>query len=166
MPFPWKRTLSIMRGPKMYKWNEKAKRYQWFNGKAYFVSRDTVLAWADTSISKTGAIADTLASLVSSGNISPADWYGMMQRHIKDEVIRQYVTGIGGRSQMTPSDWGSVGATVKDQYNYLKGFYETLKDGNLTEGRSGQGPECISIRPARPLKKRLEKSLKSGGRMR
>lgn len=118
-----------------YKWNPNANRYMWFNGKTYFVSRATVLAWVDSSLRATGSVADTLAGLVANNQIAPADWYDLMRQHIKDEYIRQYITAIGGRSNMTQSDWGKIGAMIKEQYNYLKGFLDLIRGGNLTEGQ-------------------------------
>jgi len=118
-----------------YKWNPKANRYMWFNGKTYFVSRTTVLAWVDKSIASTGAVADTLANLVSSGRLAPVDWNVLMRQHIKDEYIRQYITAVGGRANMTKADWGRMGGMLKEQYGYLDGFYKQVQGGNLTEGQ-------------------------------
>jgi hypothetical protein len=118
-----------------YKWNPKANRYQWFNGSAYFVPKTQVMAWVDQSLAATGVSTDTLAELLSSGSLSPTDWKARMQLHIKDEYTRQYITGIGGRQNMTPSDWGRVGRMLRDQYGYLDGFAKDVATKNLTEGQ-------------------------------
>lgn len=118
-----------------YKWNPGAKRYQWFNGRTYFVSRATVLEWVDKSLKASGSAVDLLSNLVANGNISPNDWMPLMRQYIKDEYIRQYITAIGGRSNMTQSDWGRIGSMLKEQYKYLSGFQAQIAGGNLTEGQ-------------------------------
>lgn len=118
-----------------YKWNPNANRYQWVNGRSYFVSSKTVINWIESSLQSTGAIADTLASMVYNLQISPKDWNTLMRQHIKDETIRQYITAIGGRQNMNQSDWGKIGAMVKEQYGYFDGFYKLVQGGNLTEGQ-------------------------------
>lgn len=119
----------------MYKWNPKANRYQWFNGSARFVSRETVMAWVDKSLAATGATSDMLGSMAYNGEIAPRDWAERMRTQIKDEIVRQYITGIGGRQNMTQSDWGRVGTIIKDQYKYFRGFAAQVAEGTLTEGQ-------------------------------
>ena len=118
-----------------YKWNPKAQRYQWFNGKARFVSREEVMNWIYSSLRATSTVTDTLAKLVKDQIIAPRDWYEMMKQNIKDEYIRQYITGIGGRANMKAADWGRIGAMVKEQYGWLTGFYQQIKDGKLSEAQ-------------------------------
>lgn len=118
-----------------YKWNPKASRYQWFNGSAYFVAKSTVMQWVDQSLAITGVSTDTLGALVANGSLSPVDWNIRMRQFIKDEYIRQYVTGIGGRANMTPSDWGRIGNMLKYQYNRLDNFQNDIMTKQLTEGQ-------------------------------
>ena len=88
------------------------------------VSRTQVLEWVNISLGQSTSVTDTLASFVGgdSPTLSPADWRLAMRQEIKDEYIRQYLTGVGGRDQMTPARWGQVGGMLSDQYRYLDGF--------------------------------------------
>ncbi len=116
-------------------WNPRSNRYTWLNGSARFLSRDSVMAWVEQLIDAGGGAADTLANLIAGGKLNATDWLDRMRESIKDAYIQQYLLGIGGRNQMTPSDWGSVGGMLKEQYGWLKGFYEEVLSGNLSEAQ-------------------------------
>lgn len=100
-----------------------------------FVPRRTVLRYADMAVTAGQDAADVLANLVSTGQISPADWFELMQQEIKSTFIQEAILGKGGRSSMTPSDWGSVGRQLRDQYAYLEGFREDIENGVLSEAQ-------------------------------
>lgn len=117
----------------MYYWDELIGRYRDERGR--FVSKETVYQWVNKSIQISGDIVSTLSSYVYDGTISVTDWMGAMQREIKDEYIRQYLSFVGGRQAMTQSDWGRVGGMLTEQYKYLKGFARDIASGNLTEAQ-------------------------------
>lgn len=115
-----------------WKWNETAARY--YNTETgRFLSRAEALGYVDESIKATSSATDLLASYVSDGMIAPTDWHDLMKREIKNEYIREYILGKGGRAQMTQVDWGSIGGMLKEQYGYLDGFAELVASGDLSE---------------------------------
>lgn len=116
-------------------WNAGAARYQWRNGRAVFLARDTVLDYVQETIRQTGNATDVLAQLVSDGMLSPGDWRAMMRQYIKDEYIRQGVLGRGGRAQMAAEDWGSIGGMLKREYRYLDAFTDEVATGELSEAQ-------------------------------
>jgi len=114
-----------------YYWDEFVGRFRDERGR--FVSRDVVLNFVNKSLEISSNAVDVLSSHVFSGTISSVDWYSAMQQEIKDEYIRQYLSFIGGRNMMTPSDWGKIGAMLREQYGYLKGFRSAIETEELTE---------------------------------
>ncbi len=116
-------------------WNEASNRYHHRNGTEYFMSRQQVLDYVNQSISAAGNVTDQLASLVANGQLAPTDWNDLMRQEIKDEYIRQYLLGRGGREQMTAQDWGSIGGMIGDQYRFLDGFFANVATGELTEAQ-------------------------------
>lgn len=114
----------------MYYWDEVAKRYRDERGR--FVSRAKVLDYVGRSIDSTTSAMDAIIDLVTSGNLSPTDFYKVMAEELKREYIRQYLLGIGGTTQMKPADWGRIGGMLAEQYKYLKGFANEI--GDLAEG--------------------------------
>lgn len=117
----------------MYYWDELVGRYR--DEKGRFVARDTVYAYVNQSLAISTNIAETLGGYVYDGTISVNDWMLAMQREIKDEYIRQYMSFVGGRWNMNASDWGSIGGMVGEQYKYLKGFAQDIATGELTEAQ-------------------------------
>lgn len=114
-------------------WNPIANRYQWRNGSARFLSRNQIMEWVRSSLNSSGSVSDTLSGLVHSGRLSPLDWHSLMREEIKREYIRQYLLGIGGRNNMTQSDWGRIGGMLKEQYTYLDRFRTDIQSSAYTE---------------------------------
>ncbi len=115
-----------------WRWNETAHRYiDITNGR--FISTAYAQSLIRESISASIRVTDTLATYVSEGLISPSDWISTMRNEIKGEYIRQYLSAIGGRAQMTQSDWGKIGSLLKYQYKRLDAFAANLP--NMSEAQ-------------------------------
>lgn len=119
-------------------WDPRAKRYRDVET-GRFMPRSEVMAWVEESISASSMAADQLVDFVVGGVVSPADFQALFREELKREYIRQYLLGIGGREQMTPRDWGSIGGMLAEQYRFLPGFIEEIAAGTLT-------PEQIAAR--------------------
>ena len=99
------------------------------------ISRVNVGEQVDVMISNSSDVTLTLSEMVDTGGISSQAWYDAMRQEIKDNYIDQYLVGIGGREQMTPADWGSVGGMVADQYRYLNDFHDQVSAGDLSQAQ-------------------------------
>lgn len=127
-------TFLVRQDPPDWTWNVKAGRYQ-DRATGRFLARETVIAHTESSIQASGVVTDQLASLAAQDAISSGDWYILMREEVKEEYIRQYLSGIGGREVMTPSDWGSIGGMLREQYDHLDGFALDIAEGELTEAQ-------------------------------
>jgi hypothetical protein len=96
--------------------------------------RSEVLAWVEESLDASTVATDQLAQFVIDGVVSPADFGLLMRQELKEEYIRQFLLGIGGRAQMTPADWGSIGGMLADQYRYLDRFVDEIASGEVPPG--------------------------------
>jgi hypothetical protein len=56
---------------------------------------------------------------------------------LKDGYIRLAILGKGGKENMTPSDYGKIGASLKAQYKRLYGFTDAMVSGNVSIGQAG-----------------------------
>ena len=56
------------------------------------------------------------------GALSPADFLRAMQEDIKLQTNTNAALAKGGWAQMTPSDWGSNGAQLRQEYANLRNF--------------------------------------------
>lgn len=116
-----------------YYWDKTAQRYRDDSGK--FVSAEQVRQWVRLSIESNRDFAGTIAEQVSTGGVNTTEARALIREELKREYIRQATAGRGGRSEMTQSDWGRVGAMLKNQYQYLDGFMSDIDNMNLTEGQ-------------------------------
>lgn len=108
-----------------YVWNAAQARYRDVTT-GRFVSRTTVLGFLRESTLQASNQVRLLGERVASGEISVPVWTETFRKEIQGEFIRQYLTGRGGVSSMTQSDWGRVGRMLRDQYAYANNFAEEL----------------------------------------
>jgi len=131
-----------------WSWNESSHRYH-DTTTGRFMGRDEVLGYVQQSLDAArtapaitlsdGTLStgtDLLSNLVGNGMLAPRDWHAQMREEIKQEYIRQYLLGRGGRAQMTSVDWGSIGGMLgRDQYVYLRKFAQEVAEGKLSEAQ-------------------------------
>jgi hypothetical protein len=117
-----------------WQWSQSARRYK-DSETGRFMSRDRIQEFVDASLAAGRQVSDVLATMVSDGSITPEAWNNGMRQEIKDEYIRQYILGRGGRDQMDASDWGSVGGSIRDQYKFLEGFLAEIEGEQLSEAQ-------------------------------
>jgi hypothetical protein len=108
------------------------------------VSLERLMAIELSSLSGSKGATDNLAALVANKSITASQWQALMREEIKQEYIRQYILGRGGLSAMTQADWGRIGAMVREQYRYLRGFAAEVAAGNLTETQIAWRAEMYS----------------------
>lgn len=146
-----------------YGWDAQSGRYRNLTT-GRFLSRDAVLDMATRSLAASTSAADTLAGMVAGGTVSPGDFGLLARQEIKGEYIRQYLLGIGGREQMTPSDWGTVGRMLRDQYHpYLDGFLQDIADGKLSEAQIQARLRMYTSSAHQAYEKAAQKSAKKAG---
>jgi hypothetical protein len=93
-----------------------------------FVSRAVVLEYTRASIAASGEVVGTLGTKFKADKLSPKEFGALFKQEIKDEFIRQYLTGRGGLGSMTQSDWGRVGRAIQTQYKFADKFIGELSD--------------------------------------
>lgn len=128
----------------MATWDSANVQYTTADGRT--LNHRDLLPMVDSSIQSAALRANALSSDLSSGLITSTAWRDGMRRQIKDEVIRMYMLGRGGREQMTEADWGSTGGMIADQYRFLERFFNELP--TLSPGQIAQRSEMY-LRSAR-----------------
>ena len=132
-----------------YGWNSDAQRYIDLRT-GQFVSRAQVRTALDQAIvSAKDGMRDIAQDLVD-GNISLADWQTRMAQQIKLIHLASGAAAVGGWAQLTPSDYGRIGAALRQQYAYLQRFALQIENGlvpldgrlivrSLLYGEAGRG---------------------------
>lgn len=72
---------------------------------------------------------------LTSGKINLAEFQVQFAEAVKTGHLVAAAVGAGGRNQMTVSDWGSVGAAVKEQYQFLNRFAREIEHGRLSSNQ-------------------------------
>lgn len=117
-----------------FKWDSGVARYR-DAGTGRFLSQERVAGLINESLAASRDVVSALGELVADGTLSAADWQAQMRQELKEEYIRQYLAGRGGRAAMDSADWGRVGGMLKEQYDYLSRFTAQIEEGNLTGGQ-------------------------------
>jgi hypothetical protein len=121
----------ITRQGSPYVWVPEAARYR-DGATGRFVKPEVVRLWAQDSVTAAQDVVGGASNKVGNGVIPPESWYDTMRSEIKNQYITQYLTGIGGRNNMTQADWGRIGGMIADQYRYLERFYAEVQTGELS----------------------------------
>ena len=120
--------------PSPWVWSQSAHRYR-NTRTGQFIGQAQMVGLRDAFLDAQRDAAADLAGRLASGDIPVGEWQRLMRRDVKDSFIDQYVLAHGGRGTMTQSDWGRIGAMVKEQYSYLDGFAKAIENGELSEAQ-------------------------------
>lgn len=120
-------------GPRGYRWNPTAGRYIGSNGQ--FVARPKIRAAIDDVLRKNALRVRDLSNQLRAGSISLDTWWFEMRAAVKDANLFSAAAARGGWAQMTPTDFGRVGAAVRRQYAYLDRFVGEIDAGMTLDGR-------------------------------
>ena len=118
-----------------YGWNEGAGRYiDLASGR--FVPFDAVKSELERAVSACSINIERLSDQLIDGEITLAQWQLAMEREVKIGNVAAAALARGGWAQMSPADWGWVGARIKQQYRYLDNFAREIASGRqLLNGR-------------------------------
>jgi hypothetical protein len=71
----------------------------------------------------------TASAALLEGRLSLGAWQAEMQAAIKLSHVAAAVIAHGGREQMTPARYGSVGRAIRDEYGFLREMAAQIADG-------------------------------------
>lgn len=111
-----------------YSFDPRADRYR-DNSNGRFVKWTQVRAQVDRVLEDGSNRLAAMSQRLVEGKTSVADWMREVGTEIKQQYILSAVAARGGWQQMTPSDWGRVGAQLRTQYQYLRQFAEQIATG-------------------------------------
>ncbi|HEX8556677.1 MAG TPA: hypothetical protein VF668_01170 [Pyrinomonadaceae bacterium] len=119
----------------LFFWDTSSARYRRTDN-GHYVRRLDVGRLFTEFIRGGEARAAALADRLVARDISLHEW----QQALRDEMRHAHtvaaVTAMGGWEQMTPRDWGRLGALTRDQYGYL----------NVAAGELGSGARALNGR--------------------
>lgn len=109
-----------------FEWNAALGRYT-VNGRMvpFAQIRDAL----ESIITESRSAIREMGQGLAQGAIPLDVWQTQMAQEIKTITLMTRAAAVGGWEQMTPSDFGSVGAELKKQYRFLEQFASDLESG-------------------------------------
>jgi hypothetical protein len=80
--------------------------------------------------------AEQATGQMVSNQITVPEWETEMRAIIKDAYGASYMLGRGGRYQMTTRDWGKLGQSVREQFQYLNRFAASFAAGSVSNAQA------------------------------
>lgn len=114
-----------------YEYNQRSMRYR-DRRTGKWVAQKTVKRATIKVIEASKAAMRTLANDMAGRRIKLSEWQRRMEVEIKNLHVSLAMAGAGGMSQMTPRDYGRVGARLRFEYSRLERFAQQIKDRKVT----------------------------------
>jgi hypothetical protein len=122
------------RRPGGLEWDRAAGRYRDRRGR--FVSRERVRLAIDETLASHGRTVRQLSEDFRARRVTLAEWETGMRSAIRESALYNAAAARGGWGELSPSDFGRVGAVVRQQLGFLERFARDLARGRVTlDGR-------------------------------
>lgn len=115
-----------------FTWDNKSQRYR-YKDSGKFVSAEAVRNLSEKYIDQLKTDIGTIADKLALGKINVATWEETTARALKELHINQYLLGRGGLKQVSQRDLCLIGAELKKEYQYLRGFSQDILAGTMTK---------------------------------
>ena len=104
--------------PDLFVWDARSARYK-DPATGRFVGRQAVKDAVEQVIDGARQELQSHTRRLAAGNLDLPTWQVQCAQTLKALHTAVAVIGKGGRAQMTPADYGRIGARTKDQYGFL-----------------------------------------------
>jgi len=111
-----------------FTWVDKLGKYRDLKT-GRFVSEKLITRELDKVVSASAEAMKGLTRRMVDGSLSLPEWQLAMEKEIKLVTRQAAVIARGGLNQMSPADWGRVGAETKRQYQFLRKFANEVASG-------------------------------------
>ncbi|MEW5857394.1 MAG: hypothetical protein AB1861_08435 [Cyanobacteriota bacterium] len=151
--------------PLEFAFDRNAQRYRYTSGagKGQFVSEEAVKNLILKAIALVEKDINTLAQLLIDGKISVATWEQSTALALKCAHAWNYLLGTGGVKGTSNRDRGILGAQLKNQYQYLRGFSQEIINTGMSEAQFRARVQLYVLAARGSFERsRLESHMKSG----
>ena len=113
-----------------YTWDARTLRYR-ERATGKFIPHDDLFRAVDAVNRKAAHHMRALAGSLQRGSLSVRDFQRAMRVELKSLHAVNAAAGAGGWKQMTPADWGRVGARLRKEYAHLDSFARAVSSRRL-----------------------------------
>ena len=110
-----------------FRWSPPTGRFRDARGR--FLSSERVRRIIDATLQSHTRAVQELTEQFRNRAVSLAEWERRMRQEIKNIHIYSALAAKGGKAQLTPQDYGRLGAVVKRQYRFLERLSNELSTG-------------------------------------
>lgn len=114
----------------LFVWSARSARYI-DPATGRFVGRAQVKTAVEQVIDGARAELQAHTRLLAAGAVDLPTWQAQCAQTLRALHLASAVIGKGGRAQMTPADYGRIGARTKDQYGFLARMAGEIHSGTL-----------------------------------
>lgn len=111
------------------RWDPRSGRYRDRRGR--YLSRVQVRDALDAATERAGQRMMALGDQLAAREITLAEWQTQMRLALRDVHAYSAAVQVGGLAQMTPREWGHVGAALRDQYRRVLEIARQVEAGTL-----------------------------------
>lgn len=97
-----------------------------------FVARRDIVALLDHQVAATERRLAELVTSAHEGRLAPALFAEQLSNELRRLHSQNRALGAGGWDRMTPSDWGSVGRQLRDDYARVAQLAADIREGRVT----------------------------------
>lgn len=115
-------------------WDTTSRRYRDMDT-GRWLSHATVTTLRNELAALQRSWADTSAAALVRGDWSVRRWELEIRDRLKTVYVAEYLLGRGGKNAMTQADYGRIGAMLRDQYQWLRGFAIDVQAGKLSQNQ-------------------------------
>lgn len=115
-----------------FRYSDRSGRYRDTRTGRY-VSRAQVLLETEKEVDRVKTRLQGHTRLLLKKEIDLAEWQARFTATLKDSHLRMSALGAGGKDRLTNSHFGSIGAILRKEYQYLYRFSKGIKDGEYSD---------------------------------
>lgn len=116
-------------------WDNVSKRYR-DTATGQYVGIEHMSMLRDEFADQQKIVLRSYTEMYLAKEIGLGEYQASIKRIIKDTYIDMYAMAVGGRNNMNQSDWGRIGAIVKEQYHYLDGLIRQIENGEISPNQA------------------------------
>lgn len=145
-----------------FNFNPVSQRYQWADGgkRGQFVAKADLDGLMDDYNGQQADALQDITKRMLNKRMGVNNWIREMAEALKPAHINAYTIGLGGKEQLNSSEYGKIGAVLKEEYQYLRQFGRDILDKKLTRKQI----EARANLYAESLYRTFEKGRESGHR--
>lgn len=116
-----------------FTFDRNAQRYRRSNGR--FLAKSDMLGLLKQLNDKGSKAIQSKTTKLIEGKIELNMWLNSIAKTLKTQHIQQYLLGRGGEAMLVDDDYDRIADRVKNEFKYLKGFAQAIKDGKLSDAQ-------------------------------